>query len=255
MTSALFPELQELRIELTDDVLDEQFAAITAALNEPIDGVASLGSPVDRARATWRRWVATIATAGTALVPVAAAASESSVPGDALYPIKLTVERLQVLFDGDIDAEHRVDELETLIDRAADASVIDRHIRDTAAVLQDSTDRTDLVDRYEDAVIDHARSDRVSDAEPAPSDRVNEPIRDVAEEPDPELTRPESDEAPVVVPSDRATTTTEPVRHDATTTTHAPDTTTTTVGERDDGAEEGAGAGDGGDGAGDDADR
>ena len=129
MNNTTFPELAALRIEMSEEVRDEQFRAIVAHLNEPVQ--ESLGL-VTKARAAWRRWVVVVAAVGTALVPVAAVASEAAAPGDLLYPVKLTVERIQLIFNDDAAAEHRVDELETLVDRSVDAVVIDRHLTTTA---------------------------------------------------------------------------------------------------------------------------
>ena len=152
MSNTMFPGLASLRIELSDEVRDAQFQAIVAALDQiPESGPAV----VPRWKTAWRRWAVSVAALGTALVPVAAIASDSAVPGDLLYPVKLTVERIQIIFDRDIDAEHRVSELENLIDRQADPLVIERHIAQTAAVLGDTFDREDLIERFDDAVSDH----------------------------------------------------------------------------------------------------
>ena len=43
-----------------------------------------------------------------------AAASEGSVPGDTLYPVKQLSERVLVLFDSEVIARHRLEEIETL---------------------------------------------------------------------------------------------------------------------------------------------
>lgn len=158
MSNTMFPGLASLRIELSDEVRDAQFHAIVAALDQ-IPTTAPAVIP--RWKTAWRRWAVSVAALGTALVPVAAIASDSAVPGDLLYPVKLTVERIQIIFDRDIDAEHRVSELENLIDRRADPSVIDRHIAQTAAVLGDTFDREDLIERFDDAVSDHG--DQIDD--------------------------------------------------------------------------------------------
>ena len=244
MSDITFPELQALRIEMSSGVQDAQFEAIVAALRDvPADGPAA----VPRWKATWRRWAVSVAALGTALVPVAAVASDSAVPGDLLYPVKLTVERIQLIFDRDIDAEHRVNELENLIDRAADVSVIDRHIDHTSDVLERTTDRTDLVERYDDAVSDHVReTDFVPDPntdEAAPDDGTTDRVPDTA------TTAPhrESDHHP----TDESTVTT--VVHDepepvTTTTAHRSDeSTTTTTASRDGAGDEGDGV-DGADG-------
>jgi hypothetical protein len=155
MNETAFPELQSLRIEISDEVRDAQFESIVAALREQaLPTTLAVGPAVSWWQVARRRWAVSLAAIGTALVPVAAVAAESSIPGDALYPVKLTVERIQVLFDGDVDAEHRVSDLEELLERDAAPVVIARHIVETDHVLDQTTDRVDLIKRYDDAVTD-----------------------------------------------------------------------------------------------------
>jgi len=61
-----------------------------------------------------RRMVASVVAAAV-IAPVGlAAASEGSVPGDALYPVKQISERVLVMFDSDVIAQHRIEEIEAL---------------------------------------------------------------------------------------------------------------------------------------------
>ena len=46
------------------------------------------------------------------LLPGAALAAEGAVPGDLLYPVKIAAERVLLLVDPNIEAEHRIEELE-----------------------------------------------------------------------------------------------------------------------------------------------
>ncbi len=183
MSNTMFPGLASLRIELSDEVRDAQFQAIVAALDQiPETGPAV----IPRWKTAWRRWAVSVAALGTALVPVAAIASDSAVPGDLLYPVKLTVERIQIIFDRDIDAEHRVSELENLIDRQADPLVIDRHIAQTAAVLGDTFDREDLIKRFDDAVSDRGgQIDDVPDSDLVPQNETEDAVRGDAPSADP----------------------------------------------------------------------
>ena len=223
MNDISFPELQSLRIEMSGEVRDAQFESIVTALHQAPLAPLPL---ISRVRASWRKWTVAFAAIGTALVPVAAVASDSSLPGDFLYPVKLTVERIQVLFDDDLDAEHRVTELEELIERDFPQPLVDRHIVDTANVLNETTDRIDLVERYDDAVSDYVerqthRRDRDRDAS---VDRRS-PDRPTDDKPD---------DTAVITDTTAPVATTRPHRdngdHESTTTTtHAESSTTTSA--------------------------
>lgn len=201
-----FPELEQLKTSIDPATAERHRSEITAAL-------AAVPARRPSPLAAWRRWVASVAVAGTALVPAAALASDNAVPGDALYPIKVRLEPLVRLLDGDVVAEHRVEEVETLDARDGDAALIDRLIDEARAALI-GVDAPRLTDRL-DAVV--AR-------------------RDARDEP---ADRPNSTDAPAErpgdgAPTDAATTTTEhrdePGRD--TTTTVTEDTTTTTITDR-----------------------
>lgn len=73
-------------------------------------------------RRRWtRRWAAGVATATALFVPAGAAvaAAQSALPGDVLYPVKQLSEPAQGVFDPDVAARHRLDELETLLTRGS----------------------------------------------------------------------------------------------------------------------------------------
>ena len=225
MNNTLFPELQALRTELSDEVRDAQFVAIVAALESFPPQPETL---VERVRSAWRRWLVTAAAVGTALVPVAAVASDSAVPGDLLYPIKRSVERVLLVFDRDIDAEHRVDELERLIDVDADVVVVERHIAETLDVLGDTSDRADLVDRVGGA-LDRFHTDQIPETA---DDPIIEPP-DTDQQSDEGTTTTIAGDRPTDEPADRNMSDDNPDAE--TTTTHAPtsDPTTTTTQARD----------------------
>ena len=226
MNDTIFPELQGFRIEMSDEVRDAQFESIVTALHQAPLAPLPL---ISRVRASWRKWTVAFAAIGTALVPVAAVASDSSLPGDFLYPVKLTVERIQVLFDRDLDAEHRVTELEELIERDFPRPLVDRHIVDTANVLNETTDRIDLVERYDDAVSDYA--ERRTDRRDRDRDAVDRrsPDRPTDDKPD---------DTAVITDTTAPVTTTRQHRdgrdHESTTTTtHAESSITTSAGGGD----------------------
>ncbi|MCP4247373.1 MAG: carboxypeptidase regulatory-like domain-containing protein [bacterium] len=166
-----------------------------------------------------------------------ALAAESSVPGDALYPVKQVTERIRSLVDDDVVAEHRIEELEKLV--AADAP---------AEVIADQVNRaTEQVDRLGS---DHQLGSRLDQATAVvAADRPTDytpPVRDdgpadiPADKPGTTATTPTittattpaittgttspagGDGTTTIVPRDRPTTTT---------TTKVDSTTTTTVGD------------------------
>jgi hypothetical protein len=97
---------------LPADVKERHLAVLT-------DAVISAGPPIVRLPVRHRlRWAAaSVAAAATALGPAALAASSSdALPGDALYPVKLVTERVGGLFNDDLEARHRLEELEALIE-------------------------------------------------------------------------------------------------------------------------------------------
>lgn len=86
------------------------------------------GAPADASRdpgRLWRRrtrrWVAGVAAATALFVPAGAAvaASQGALPGHALYPVKQLTEPVRGVFDTDVAARHRLDELEALRARGA----------------------------------------------------------------------------------------------------------------------------------------
>ena len=98
-------------IEMSDSAQARHLEAISAALS---DGDVI---PLSSARSTRRRQVIASIVAAAVIAPAGlAAASEDSVPGDPLYGVKQLSERVLVLFDSDIIARHRIEEIEALED-------------------------------------------------------------------------------------------------------------------------------------------
>ncbi len=106
-------------IVMSDSTQARQLEAIAATLAE--DEVTSIDSTRTR-----RRVVASIIAAAMIAPAGLAAASETSVPGDPLYPVKQLSEKVLVLFDEDVIARHRVEEIESLEDRGTnDPSLVE----------------------------------------------------------------------------------------------------------------------------------
>ncbi len=177
MRTIEFPELENIRVELDEEFVTRQLAAISGALE-------SVGPPTKRHRlAGWRRWMASVAVGASALVPAAAAASDSAVPGDALYSVKRVLEPLVQLVNGEVVAEHRIEELEVLevleLDRA-DQDVFDSLLQeatDAVARIDSPTlsDRLDaIVDRRRDAVRDTQVEPLQDDPQTPPEQRLDD---------------------------------------------------------------------------------
>ena len=75
-------------------------------------------------------------------------AAEAALPGDLLYPVKLVVEPVRSLFDPDVAANHRVEELERLAVSDAPAGDINRAF-DRAQRAVDDTASPELAQRVE----------------------------------------------------------------------------------------------------------
>jgi hypothetical protein len=108
---------------------------------------------------------------------VVAVAAEDSVPGDPLYLIKRVIEPVRELFEEDVAAVNRVEELETLLDRRATPQVIDRQVREAEEAVA-PTERADLRRRLDEAIDRRPAADTIS----SPSTTM--PASDPATRPD-----------------------------------------------------------------------
>lgn len=106
-------------VPMSDDAKASHLAAIEAALE-----AAPVRPP------TVRRRLVTIAVAAALLILPAgiAVAAEGTLPGDVLYPIKRVTETMRAWIDSDVAAEHRVEELEELVERDAPVAAIEEQL-------------------------------------------------------------------------------------------------------------------------------
>lgn len=96
-------------IEMSDAAQARHLEAISAALT------TAEVAPLSSARANRRRRVVASVVAAAVIAPAGlAAASDGSLPGERLYPVKQLSERVLVLFDGAVVARHRIEEIEAL---------------------------------------------------------------------------------------------------------------------------------------------
>lgn len=137
--------MEALRIDVEPDVEERHMAAMRRELREA--PVAPM--PVRGARRTRRRLVVTLAAAFALLLPVAALAAEDAVPGDVLYPVKQSTEWMRSLVDPGVGQQHRVRELEIVIDRGAPIEVVTDRF-DASVVVVDEAN-PELVRRVETA--------------------------------------------------------------------------------------------------------
>jgi hypothetical protein len=161
-----------------------------------------------------RRRVATLLAGAAILVlPAAAAvAAEGSVPGDILFPVKQASEWVRSLVDSTVAADHRVDELETLLDRQASFEVISDQLRDAEA-----------------AVADVSAGDPVRDRLAAAQNRVERDYPAIDRNPSELQSPPVDDEQP---PADATSTTTRPPDRPAAPATTGPGDEPTTTAPR-----------------------
>lgn len=164
-------QLSAFRVEVDGQTRGTHLATIDRALRE---------TSVRRRS----KWPLAAVVAAVIAGPVAAIASVSAVPGEALYPVKLIVEPALQLFDTDVVARNRVDEVRVLIERESDEAVIIVSIDVARAELAetDAPDASRELDRLvSDWVSDKAGSeDPPSDVRPpttVPVQRDDQPDR------------------------------------------------------------------------------
>ncbi len=212
-----FHQLRELRVEADQDLRERQLTEIRREIRT-----------APRRRVRMGRY---LAAAAIVTIPSVAIASNGSLPGEPLYPIKLLVEPLVRVFDRHVVADHRIDEVEILIRRGADDAVIRRQI-DIARVE---------VDRIGDEAVRHRLTDRldrmVRDMEPGTTsigDRPQEQPQDRPATTVPTDVRPAETTAPANDPppadGERPTETTRPAENPPA--TDAPTATEVRSGDR-----------------------
>ncbi len=145
--------LRTYAVEVDEAVALRHLAAMRSALAEaPATAAVSPVTASSRGRLR-HRIAASLAGLILAGAPVGAAvAAESTVPGDLLYPVKEVTERVRSIVDHDIIAEHRVDELETLLDRGADPETLARQTERARLALAGVGDDSALQIRFRRAL-------------------------------------------------------------------------------------------------------
>ena len=151
MKQQLSERLAALHIEIDESVAQDHLDTVAQELSNP--------SAVVPFRTAGRTRLATLlAAALLLLVPAAAFAAEGAVPGDLLYPIKLATEQIRLVVDPNIEAEHRIEELETVVDRVAPFDEVADRLIDAEDSVRDSDVPEDLLGRL-DSVRDRIAAD------------------------------------------------------------------------------------------------
>ena len=228
MKQQLQERLAALHIDIDETAAQRHLADVAAELKNP-------GKPARHRRTGRIKVGALVAATLLVLLPGAALAAEGAVPGDALYPVKIAVERVVGLGEPNIAAEPRIEDWEKLVDRAVPYEKVSDGLAEADDAVEDRDVPSDLLDRL-DMVRDRVATDydQHRDAPPA-GERGDEPT---------DNERPRSDERPDEPPTTTTTTTVPPATDrpppPETTTTAPPesdrpgsDTTTTTEPRRD----------------------
>ena len=100
------------------EVRRRQVAAITSVLDSPAHLVPGANAAAPGTIPLKQRWLLAASAAAIALLPtIVALSANGALPGDRMYGLKRVYEQAASVFDDDIRATNRVDELEVLIDR------------------------------------------------------------------------------------------------------------------------------------------
>lgn len=227
MKQQLQDRLAALHNDIDETVAQRHLTDIAAELENPAAPARHRRTPRIKARTL-------VAAALLLLLPGAAFASEGAVPGDLLYPIKLAAERVLLFVNPNIEAEHRIEELEISVDRAVPFEEVSDRLVDADRSVQNRDVPDDLLDRL-DVVRDRVATDYNQHrdgppagergGEPAESDRPQSDVRPDEPAPaattttvPPETDRPPAQDSTSTAPPDDdrpvsdATTTTEPPR-------------------------------------------
>ncbi len=178
------------RVEVTEDTKSRHIAEMGAALK------SAPRTPVPAGFALRRRLAGALAAVFVVAAPVGmAVAAEDAVPGDILYPMKQATERVRAVFEDEVEATHRIEEVERLVFLRAPRSAITRAVERAEAATSELADRSTLGSRLESArrrlqlQDEEQRREREAaesrSREQEPTDRQGEEERQQGDEPDP----------------------------------------------------------------------
>ncbi len=134
------------RVEVDEGTKTRHLVEMSAALK------SAPPAPVPAGFAMRRRLAGALAAVFVVAAPVGmAVAAEVSVPGDFLYPMKQATERVRAVFDSDVEATHRVEEVERLVFLRAPRAAITRAVERAESATSELGDRGTLGSRLESA--------------------------------------------------------------------------------------------------------
>ena len=134
------------RVEVAEDTKSRHIAEMGTALK------AAPPTPVPTGFALRRRLAGALAAVFVVAAPVGmAVAAEDAIPGDVLYPMKQVTERVRAVFDDEVEATHRVEELERLVFLRAPRAVVTRAVERAESATSELAERDALGSRLEDA--------------------------------------------------------------------------------------------------------
>jgi len=182
--------------------------AQTAARHEAsiAEALRAADVPATAVPSRWRLRIPALVAAAMVVAPVGAAvAADNANPGDLLYPVKRIVEPIVSIFDSDVVASHRIEELTYIVDAPAEIDRIPAAVSDAREAVSDLPPDDALRGEF-DLITDRVLNHRI----------VDEPVADVTTD---EV--PRNDETPgdgrsdVVEPTDKRPTdgaTTDPTQ-------------------------------------------
>lgn len=133
------------RVEVAPETRERHLAELGAAIRTAPPAPVPVGFGL-------RRRVAAAVTAIFIVAPAGAAlAAENAVPGDFLYPVKEITERVRSIVDHDIEATHRVEEVERLVFRRAPFHTVTRALERAESATRQLAESGDLRFRLERA--------------------------------------------------------------------------------------------------------
>jgi len=119
------------RMQVDSETKERHVAAVSAAIRTAPPASVPAGFGLRRRIAAAVAAIFIVAPAGMAL------AAEDAVPGDILYPVKELTERVRSYVDSDVEATHRVEEVERLVFHGAPSNAVERAVEraEAATVL------------------------------------------------------------------------------------------------------------------------
>ncbi|MEN8233507.1 MAG: hypothetical protein ABFR89_01110 [Actinomycetota bacterium] len=126
------------RLAVSDETMHRHLAEVATAIRSAPSAPLPAGFGL-------RRRIAAMAAALVVFAPSAmAVAADDAVPGEMLYPVKQAAERLMGLFDSKIEATHRIEEVEQLVQRRVHRSEVTHAVQRAESATAKLTEPAEL---------------------------------------------------------------------------------------------------------------